>query len=151
MINHIRRIKASNSHPPVNLIGTATITENLLKRKWSIIILRHLSTGLTNSADICKYEPELSLVALNERLRTMQRYGLISRHPQRASATIIVYKLTVRGHKILRLLALIEQLDELPNPEAVALVRTPAETAPLVIRRQPSPRPSKKRSPSLAR
>ncbi len=154
MINQFWRIKARNSHLPVNFIGTATVTENLLKRKWSIVILRHLSNGLTHAADICKSEPELTPIALNERLRTMQRYGLIARHPRRASALIIAYQLTERGCKILRLLTLIEQLDELPTLNEIVLKRAPTE-AKAADGRAPRPpltiqnRPSKKREASL--
>jgi DNA-binding HxlR family transcriptional regulator len=118
--------------------GTVTITENLLKRKWSIVILRHLSNGLTDAASIFKAETELPTAAMNERLRTMQRYGLIVRHPRRASVKAIEYRLTDRGHKILRLLTLIEQLDELPTLNDIVLKRTRTDT-PAAVR---APRPS---------
>lgn len=107
--------------------GTVTITENLLKRKWSIVILRHLSNGLTDPASIFKVEPELTPVAMNERLRTMQRYGLIVRHPRRASVKAIEYRLTDRGLKILQLLTLIEQLDDLPTLNEIVLQGTRPE------------------------
>jgi DNA-binding HxlR family transcriptional regulator len=114
----------------LNFIGTSTVTENLLKRKWSFLILRHLCSGLTNPDDIRKLEPDLPSVALNERLRTMHRYGLISRHPRRASGVLVAYHLTDRGHKILRLLILIEKLDEVRDEKDIELKLGAHETPP---------------------
>ena len=137
----------------MNFIGTSTVTENLLKRKWSIAILRHLSNGLTNPDDIRKAEPDLTPIALNERLRTMQRYGLVTRHPRRASVMLIAYQLTDRGHKILRLLTLIEHLDEVHDQKDIVLKQATAEAPPPPDRATAIPpdrkAARKKRMPSL--
>ncbi|MBC7855399.1 MAG: helix-turn-helix transcriptional regulator [Pirellulaceae bacterium] len=116
--------------PRGNIAGIATITENLLKRKWSIVILRHLSRGLSDPAAIRQAEAELTPVAMNERLRTMLRYGLIVRHPPRVSAKAIEYHLTDRGHKVLRLLILIEQLDDLDDQDEISMDRLTGEMTP---------------------
>jgi DNA-binding HxlR family transcriptional regulator len=97
--------------PPAYHVGSAAVTENLLKRKWSITILRHLANGITDPAEITKREAELSTAALNERLRNMLRFGLIARFPRPAASKTVEYRLTPRGHKILKVLNFIEQLD----------------------------------------
>ena len=98
--------------PPPYLVGTAAVTENLLKRKWSAVILRHLANGITDPADISKREPDLSRAAMNERLRNMLRFGLVSRFPRPSTSKIVEYRLTSRGHKILKVLNFIDQLDK---------------------------------------
>lgn len=98
--------------PPSYLVGTAAVTENLLKRKWSAIILRHLADGITDPSEINKREPDLSPKAMNERLRNMLRFSLITRYPGSSSAKIVEYRLTARGHKMLKVLNFIDQLDQ---------------------------------------
>ncbi len=88
------------------------MTENLLKRKWSAIILRHLADGITDPSEINKREPDLSPKAMNERLRNMLRFSLITRYPGSSSAKIVEYRLTARGHKMLKVLNFIDQLDQ---------------------------------------
>ena len=97
--------------PPAYLVGTAAVTENLLKRRWSAVILRHLAAGINDPAEICKRESEISTAAMNERLRNMLRFNLISRYPRASPSKIIEYRLTARGQKVLKILSLIDQLD----------------------------------------
>lgn len=104
--------------PPAHLVGTAAVTENLLKRRWSTVILRHLAEGITDPTEICKKEPGISMAAMNERLRNMLRFCLISRFPRASPSKIIEYRLTARGHKVLKILNFIDQLDEeAANPD----------------------------------
>ena len=98
--------------PPSYLVGTAAVTENLLKRKWSTIILRHLASGISDPAEIGKRESDLSPKAMNERLRNMLRFSLITRYPNSNNAKLVEYRLTARGHKILKVLNFIDQLDQ---------------------------------------
>ncbi len=101
--------------PPSYLVGTAAVTENLLKRKWSAVILRHLANGIADPAEISKRELNLSPSAMNERLRNMIRFGLITRYPGASTSKVVEYRLTARGHKILKVLNFIDQLDEEAN------------------------------------
>ena len=101
--------------PPSYLVGTAAVTENLLKRKWSAVILRHLANDIADPVEIGKREPTLSPSAMNERLRNMVRFGLITRIHGASTAKIVEYRLTPRGHKILKVLNFIDQLDEEAN------------------------------------
>jgi DNA-binding HxlR family transcriptional regulator len=98
--------------PPSYLVGTAAVTENLLKRKWSAVILRHLANGITDPSEIGKLETDLSPKAMNERLRNMLRFCLITRYPGTSNAKLVEYRLTARGHRILKVLNFIDQLDQ---------------------------------------
>lgn len=100
------------------MVGTAAITENLLKRKWSATILRHLDQGITDPAEILKREEQLSAAVMNERLRTMHRYTLIARFPQRGPSMVVEYRLTPRGRKVLKVLNIIDELDQIDLPPA---------------------------------
>jgi DNA-binding HxlR family transcriptional regulator len=129
--------------PPDYHVGTAIVIESLLKRKWSVIILRHLANGVTDPVEISKREVALSPAAVNERLRNMLRYGLISRYRRLARPKSVRYRATPRGYQILEVLNLIEQLDqqgttpERPLPKEPSLL--PQEILPV--------RPARKNKP----
>lgn len=127
--------------PPSYLVGTAAVTENLLKRKWSAIILRHLASGITDPAQIRKQELDLSQSAMNERLRNMIRFGLIARYPGASTSKVVEYRLTARGHKMLKVLNFIDQLDE----EASQQDRHDEESTLVTIRRTKISSAAKKR------
>ncbi|HTB80871.1 MAG TPA: winged helix-turn-helix transcriptional regulator [Opitutaceae bacterium] len=103
------------SHSPTPRVGIAAITENMLKRKWSATILRYLEKGVTDPTEITKREVALSAGVISERLRTMHRYGLIARYPRPAPSTVIEYRLTPLGKKILEMINAIDQLDQQLN------------------------------------
>ncbi len=94
-------------------VGTAAVTENMLKRRWSTIILRHLDNGVNVPEDVIGREPGLSPAILSERLRAMLRYGMIARFPRPGPSSVVEFRLIARGRKILKILDLIEQLDQL--------------------------------------
>jgi DNA-binding HxlR family transcriptional regulator len=97
---------------PAQRIGVAAITENLLKRKWSTVILRHLEQGINDPCEIAKMETDISPKVMSERLRTMVRYGLIARYPRPAPSSVIEYRTTILGKKILEMIDTINTLDQ---------------------------------------
>jgi DNA-binding HxlR family transcriptional regulator len=97
---------------PLPRLGVAAITENLLKRKWSAIILRYLEKGVNDPAEITKREVNISTKVMSERLRTMLRYGLLARFPRPAPSKMIEYRLTPLGKKLLELINAIDELDQ---------------------------------------
>ena len=127
--------------PPSYLVGTAAVTENLLKRKWSAIILRHLANGIADPTEISKLETDLSPKAMNERLRNMLRFSLITRYPSPSNAKSVEYRLTARGNKILKVLNFIDQLDQ----EASQQDRNGEERTLVTIRRVKVSSDAKKR------
>jgi len=104
-------------NPSLPRVGIAAITENMLKRKWSAIILRYLEKGVTDPSEITRREVNLSAMVMNERLRTMLRYGLIARFPRPAPSTVIEYRLTPLGKKILEMINAIDRLDQELNQQ----------------------------------
>jgi DNA-binding HxlR family transcriptional regulator len=100
-----------NFAPPIPRLGAAAITENLLKRKWSATILRYLDQGVSDPAEITKHEASISTKVMSERLRTMLRYGLLARFPRPSPSTVIEYRLTPLGKKLLDMINAIDELD----------------------------------------
>src|SRR5688572_5215769 len=105
--------------------------ENLIKRKWSAIILRHFESGISSPTEISSREPDISAFAMNERLRTMHRYSLITRTPAWLEARSPSYRLTPRGLKMLRVLTVIEHFDQVED-----IVIQTNEAGLLVVRSQ---------------
>ena len=97
------------------MVGTAAVTEDMLKRRWSASILRYLDNGVSDPAEITKREPNLSPAIMSQRLRTMLRYNLVARYPRPAPSKIVEFRLTPRGKKILRMLDVIDRLDQLDH------------------------------------
>ena len=131
--------------PPVHLLGSPAITENLLKRKWSVTILRYLKKGTYDPVEIIRLEDELSPLAMNERLRTMLRYCLIDRHPRFGRPKVVEYRLTPKGRRILTMLELISRLDQYDDHdprslEEILRADLMVGPAPLVILPEPKPK-----------
>jgi DNA-binding HxlR family transcriptional regulator len=101
-----------NYPPPIPRLGVAAITENLLKRKWSATILRYLDQGVSDPAEITRREVNISTKVMSERLRTMLRYGLLARFPRPSPSTVIEYRLTALGRKLLEMINAIDELDQ---------------------------------------
>jgi DNA-binding HxlR family transcriptional regulator len=101
-----------NYPPPIPRLGVAAITENLLKRKWSATILRYLEKGVSDPAEITKLETSISTKVMSERLRTMLRYGLLARFPRPSPSTVIEYRLTPLGKKLLEMINALDELDQ---------------------------------------
>jgi DNA-binding HxlR family transcriptional regulator len=101
-----------NHAPPIPRLGVAAITENLLKRKWSATILRYLEKGVSDPAEITKHEVNISTKVMSERLRTMLRYGLLARFPRPSPSTVIEYRLTPFGKKLLDMINALDELDQ---------------------------------------
>ena len=105
--------------PPPPQVGTAAITENLLKRRWSANILRYLANGISDPAEITRHEPLLTPAVMTERLRAMLRFDLVARFPRPLPSKVVEFRLTLRGKRILRMLELIERLDQFDQRQTV--------------------------------
>jgi DNA-binding HxlR family transcriptional regulator len=105
----------SEEIPHSSKIGIAAITENMLKRKWSATILRHLNNGILDPTAITKLEAGLTPKVISERLRTMHRYALVTRVPQPTG--LIEYRVTARGKKILHILDTISDIGQQADGE----------------------------------
>lgn len=134
------------------MVGTAAITEDMLKRRWSASILRYLDKGITDPAEITKNEANLSPAIMSQRLRAMLRYALVARYPRPAPSKVVEFRLTPRGKKILKMLDIIDQLDRLDH--RLALNGKPIEEdlgIAVAATADRSPQPEAPVSPKLTR
>ena len=136
-------LKFETMPPPAYHVGTATVIESLLKRKWSVTILRHLVSGITDPVEISKCEAELSPAAVNERLSKMLRYGLVSRYRRLSRPKTVRYRALTRSYQILEVLNLIDRLDQSQSNPALPPPKDPPPPVQAVAAQPPKKRKAK--------
>lgn len=106
---------------------------------------------MTDPTKILKYEPGLSMPVMNERLRALVRFGLITRLPKTTTSKAIEYRLTLRGSKVLKTLEIIYQLDDNAPPDhrenpAAQAGRVPPTASAFLSPTQSHPSPSRSKT-----
>jgi DNA-binding HxlR family transcriptional regulator len=85
-------------------VGCPTeLTLDVLSGKWKTIILARLKSGALAYGELRKSIPALSDKMLTERLRDLERGGLLERRSRRADGggqARVVYALTARGRSL---------------------------------------------------
>ncbi|MCS6831103.1 MAG: helix-turn-helix domain-containing protein [Armatimonadota bacterium] len=84
------------------------VTE-ILKCKWTLAILDAIARGVNRPGRLERELPGLTTKVLNERIRKLERYGIIIRQVYPEIPPRVEYMFTERGK---RLLALIEAVNE---------------------------------------
>jgi DNA-binding HxlR family transcriptional regulator len=84
--------------------------EDVVGCKWSAAVVAGISRGVTRPGQLERFIPGISTKVLNERLRKLLDYGLITRSEIRERVPRVEYQLTRVGRK---LSVLIEQLNDL--------------------------------------
>ncbi len=94
--------------------------EDVVGCKWSAAVLAAIAHGVSRPGRLERFIPGISTKVLNERLRKLLDYDLITRHEFPGKVLRVEYQLTPTGRK---LAAIIEQLRDLDEEHA-------ARTAP---------------------
>lgn len=84
--------------------------EDVIGCKWSAAIVAAIRQGVQRPGQLERFIPGISTKVLNERLRRLSAYGLISRSEQPGLPARVDYTLTPAGRK---LAAIIQQLEQL--------------------------------------
>lgn len=84
--------------------------EDVVGCKWSAAVVAAVGRGVTRPGQLERFIPGISTKVLNERLRKLLDYGLITRTEIRERVPRVEYRLTSIGRKLTRL---IEQLNDL--------------------------------------
>lgn len=84
--------------------------EDVIGCKWSAAVVAALGEGVQRPGQLERFIPGISAKVLNERLRKLAAYGLITRTEQPGLPARVDYTLTPAGKK---LAAIIQQLNEL--------------------------------------
>lgn len=92
--------------PPV-----ARMVEDIVGCKWSLAVLARVRDGMRRPGALEHSLPGLSTKVLNERLRKLQRYGILARTAYAELPPRVEYALTPFGERFVRLLDDIDTLQ----------------------------------------
>jgi DNA-binding HxlR family transcriptional regulator len=85
------RKKSLRTEPPA-----ARMVEDIVGCKWSLAVLERVRSGVSRPGALEHSLPGLSTKVLNERLRKLQRYGIVSRTAYPEVPPRVEYALTPR-------------------------------------------------------
>jgi DNA-binding HxlR family transcriptional regulator len=86
--------------------------EDVVGCKWSAAVLAALGRGVTRPGQLERFIPGISTKVLNERLRKLLDYRLITRREFPGRILRVEYGLTDTGRKLSALIERIRDLDE---------------------------------------
>jgi DNA-binding HxlR family transcriptional regulator len=105
----------------------AAMVESIVGCKWSLRVLAAIRDGSKRPGELERACAGISTKVLNQRLRKMQGFGMLSRRSFNEVPPRVEYELTEFGEAFVRLLDEIQRLDERVSrgefPEIVGLVR----------------------------
>ncbi len=114
-------------------IPVASMVESIVGCKWSVGLLRLLADGCSRPSAILRASTGLSAKVMNERLRKMLRFGIVSRTVFGDKPPVEVeYVLTPFGRRFIGIIEEVRRLQEAVDRGAIS------ETA--VMRKEAAPR-----------
>ncbi|HEX6137396.1 MAG TPA: helix-turn-helix domain-containing protein [Casimicrobiaceae bacterium] len=84
--------------------AAARMVEDIVGCKWSLAVLDRVRHGVSRPGALEHSLPGLSTKVLNERLRKLQRYGIVKRTAYPEVPPRVEYALTPFGEKFVRVL-----------------------------------------------
>jgi DNA-binding HxlR family transcriptional regulator len=88
------------------------MVEDIVGCKWSLCVLDLVNRGIVRPGAMQKSIRGLSTKVLNERLRKLTRFGILSRQVYAEVPPRVEYELTPFGRRFTRLLEDIEALEQ---------------------------------------
>lgn len=86
--------------------------EDVVGCKWSAAVLAAIAGGVTRPGQLERFIPGISTKVLNERLRKLLDYELISRCEFPGKVQRVEYSLTTTGRKLAGIIERLRDLDE---------------------------------------
>jgi DNA-binding HxlR family transcriptional regulator len=86
--------------------------EDVIGCKWSAAVLAAISREVTRPGQLERFIPGISTKVLNERLRKLLNYGLITRRETPGKILRVDYALTATGRQLAVIIEQIRDLDE---------------------------------------
>ena len=96
---------------PVSPVTVGQIVESIVGCKWSLAVLGSIRAGVARPGEIERRCEGLSNKVMYERLRKLERYGLIQRLVYEAAPPHVEYRFTPRGERFLTILDAIEAVQ----------------------------------------
>lgn len=81
-----------------------TTVQKIFSGKWAIIIIFQLSNGTLRFGELQRKIPEVTQAALTKQLRTLEEFGLVSRHVYPEVPPKVEYSLTDIGREFVPVL-----------------------------------------------
>ena len=88
------------------------MVEDIVGCKWSLCVLDLVNRGIVRPGAMQKSIRGLSTKVLNERLRKLTRFGILSRQVYAEVPPRVEYELTPFGRRVTRLLEDIDALEQ---------------------------------------
>lgn len=107
-----------SKHLTLHVRATYRKLEDVVGCKWSAAVVGALQRGIVRPGQLERYIPGISTKILNERLRKLLAYGLVTRDDHSLASLHVEYRLTPTGTK---LAGVIEQLHALEEEHRPAL------------------------------
>ena len=86
--------------------------EDVVGCKWSVSVLQSIGEGVLRPGALERHIAGISTKVLSERLRKLERYGLLAKKVYAELPPRTEYSLTPDGRKLLRIITQINELDE---------------------------------------
>ncbi|MBK8179461.1 MAG: helix-turn-helix transcriptional regulator [Planctomycetes bacterium] len=133
MVHDDQQDQATRATSDANPIPVSSMVESIVGCKWSVGLLRLLAEGCCRPSAILRASTGLSAKVMNERLRKMLRFGIVSRTVFGDKPPLEVeYVLTPFGRRFMGIIEEVRRLQEAVDRGAVS------ENA--AIRKQAGPR-----------
>lgn len=133
MVHDDQQDQATRSTHDAEPVPVSSMVESIVGCKWSVGLLRLLAEGCCRPSAILRASTGLSAKVMNERLRKMLRFGIVSRTVFGDKPPLEVeYVLTPFGRRFMGIIEEVRRLQEAVDRGAVS------ESA--AIRKQAGPR-----------
>lgn len=86
--------------------------EDVIGCKWSVSVLMAISQGINRPGELERSIPGISTKVLNERLRKLLEYRLLTKQQFNELPPRTEYQLTAKGEKLIEIIVQIKALDE---------------------------------------
>jgi DNA-binding HxlR family transcriptional regulator len=121
MVHHDQQDQATRATSDAKPIPVSTMVESIVGCKWSVGLLRLLAEGCCRPSAILRASTGLSAKVMNERLRKMLRFGIVSRTVFGDKPPLEVeYVLTPFGRRFMGIIEEVRRLQEAVDRGAVS-------------------------------
>ena len=94
--------------------------EDVVGCKWSAGVVAAIASGVRRPGELERHIPGISTKVLNERLRKLLTFGLITRKEFSGLPARVDYHLTPTGKKLAKILTQLHDLNDAHSPEPTA-------------------------------
>lgn len=92
-------------------LSVGQMVESIIGCKWSLAVLAAIRDGVTRPGEIERHCEGMSSKVLYERLRKLERFGLVDRFVHEVVPPHVEYRFTPNGEKFLAILGAIQQVQ----------------------------------------